>query len=202
MSVVLWELDGRERLLGGGDIRWVDRLRDNDACTSKAFFFECDSARCGIAGASRDGAVAEVRVPVVVADRFEVLPKKSFASVSIGVIGVTGDDESMDELSADIMGVLRKLRSMVEKSESLLEPIEAPEEPLSEEMSGAVRAWTFVVEINSVGREFKLRSIYLMLFPRTGVESSSLFARFFRVRLVKALASAMVVEAMIEEMYG
>lgn len=200
--MVLWELDGRGRLFGGGDIRWVDRLRDNDACTSNAFFFECDGARCGIAGASRDGAVVEVRVPVVVADRFEVVPKKSVSSLSIGVVGVTGDDESMDELSADIIGVLRKLRSIVEKSESLLEPIEVPEEPLSEEMSGAVRAWTFVVEINSVGREIKLRSIYLMLFPRTGVESSSLFARFFRVRLVIALASAMVVEAMIEEVYG
>jgi hypothetical protein len=87
-----------------------------------------------------------------------------------------------------------KLRSILEKSDSLPESTEA-EEPLSDAISGAVRAWRFVVEINSVGRDIKLRSMvpvaYLTLVPRLGVGCSWL--RLFR--LVKARASDMVVEA-------
>jgi len=86
-----------------------------------------------------------------------------------------------------------KLRSILEKSDSLPESTEA-EEPLSDAISGAVRAWRFVVEINSVGRDIKLRlmvpAAYLTLVPRLGVGCS---LRLFR--LVKARASDMVVEA-------
>jgi hypothetical protein len=57
----------------------------------------------------------------------------------------------MDDVSLEAL--LRKLRSIVEKSESLAEEIEAVEEPEAVRMSGAVKAWTFVVEISSVGSE-------------------------------------------------
>jgi len=76
-----------------------------------------------------------VRVSAVVADRFEEDVKKSLASL-ISVIGVIGDASDMDELSEDMVGVFKKLRSMLEKSESLPELIDDPEEALSELMSG------------------------------------------------------------------
>ncbi len=65
--------------------------------------------------------------------------------------GVAGPLSSMDDVSLEAL--LRKLRSIVEKSESLAEEIEAVEEPEAVRMSGAVKAWTFVVEISSVGSE-------------------------------------------------
>jgi len=67
------------------------------------------------------------------------------------VTGVAGPLSSMDDVSLEAL--LRKLRSIVEKSESLAEEIEAVEEPEAVRMSGAVKAWTFVVEISSVGSE-------------------------------------------------
>jgi hypothetical protein len=77
----------------------MDRLRDSSTCA----FFECDSARLGIAGVSKVGMSPDVRVPAVVADRSGVLSKKPFSSSVLGVMG----DDSIDELSADVPGVLR-----------------------------------------------------------------------------------------------
>jgi hypothetical protein len=45
----------------------------------------------------------EVRVPAVVADRFGALSKKPLSSSVFGVMG----DDSKEELSADVAGVLR-----------------------------------------------------------------------------------------------
>lgn len=84
--------------------------------------------------------------------------KKALPLSLAGVIGVAGPLLSIDE--ASLPELLRKLRSMVEKSDSLpLEMIEADEEPETLRISGAVNACTLVVEINSVGREIKLRLI-------------------------------------------
>jgi len=110
----------------------------------------------------------DVRVPAVVADRFGALSKKVESSSLWGVMG----DESIDELSADVAGVLRYVRS-AEKSESPAELIDEPEEAVDDPetfrtMSGYVWACTLVVEINSVGREICVRSIRpwsLMLPP-------------------------------------
>lgn len=86
---------------------------------------------------------------------------------------------------------LRKLLSMVEKSESFPELTDAPEDVAeTDRISGAVKAWTFVVEISSVGREIISRLIvpaaYLTVLDRAGVNSSRL------MRFVKALANDMV----------
>lgn len=86
-------------MFGGGDILRIDRLRDSSTCA----FFECESARCGIAGVSKVGMSVDVRVPAVVADLFGALSKKPLSSSAFGVMG----DDSMDELSADVAGVLR-----------------------------------------------------------------------------------------------
>lgn len=105
----------------------------------------------GRVGAS--GVAAGVRTAAVGTSR--LASKKDFTSSMGGVMGVTGD-ESIDEESLPERP--RKLRSMVEKSESLPELIEEPEDDAEMlRMSGAVRAWRFVVEINSVGREIILR---------------------------------------------
>lgn len=42
---------------------------------------------------------------------------------------------------------------MVEKSDSLAEEIDPDDEPDMVRISGAVNAWTLVVDINSVGNE-------------------------------------------------
>lgn len=103
-------------------------------------------------------------------------------------MGVGGDES-----------LVRKLRSMVEKSESCPECVdeELEEDDVSEtlRMSGAVKACTFVVDINSVGREMLLRSIvpgvYRTVLPLTGVDGvPSSLCRF--KRLVKALARDML----------
>lgn len=77
--------------------------------------------------------------------------KKDLWSSEAGVTGVAGPLSSMDDVS--LSELLRKLRSIVEKSESLAEEMEAVEEPEALRISGAVNAWTFVVEISSVGSE-------------------------------------------------
>lgn len=82
--------------------------------------------------------------------------KNDLASVA-GVTGVAGPLLSTEELS--LPALVRKLRSMVEKSESLLDETEPADEPEILRISGAVKAWTLVVEISSVGREMRLRSI-------------------------------------------
>jgi hypothetical protein len=77
----------------------MDRLRESSTCA----FFECDGARWGIAGVSKVGRSPDVRVPAVVADCFGALSKKPLSSSVLGVMG----DDSIDELSADVPGVLR-----------------------------------------------------------------------------------------------
>ncbi len=120
--------------------------------------------------------------------------KKDRESSLAGVTGVAGPLLSMEEESlALLLPLLRKLRSMVEKSESLLDEIEPVEEPEALRMSGAVKACTFVVEINSVGSEMRLRLIvpgaYLTLVPRWG---ESGWSTLRLLRRVNARAKAMV----------
>jgi len=117
----------------------------------------------GMAGVSKAGDEA-----IVGRDGIGCFTSKNDREPSLaGVTGVAGPLLSMEEAS---LALLRKLRSMVEKSESLLEEIEPVEEPEPVRMSGAVKACTFVVEINSVGNEMRLRLIvpaaYLTLVPR------------------------------------
>ena len=100
-----------------------------------------------------------------------------------GVLGVAGDDPSTEESSVML---LRKLVSMVEKSDSLPELTESAEdEPETDLISGAVRAWTFVVEMSSVGREIISRLIvpgaYLGVPDRVKPGSSRLM-RFVKAR--------------------
>jgi len=95
--------------------------------------------------------------------------KNDLASSVAGVTGVAGPLLSMDEVS--LAALLRKLRSMVEKSEeSLFKEMETAEEPDALRISGAFKACTLVVEINSVGRDMRLRLIVpmecLILAPR------------------------------------
>jgi len=82
--------------------------------------------------------------------------KNDLASVA-GVIGVAGPLLSTEDVSLPVL--VRKLRSMVEKSESLPDESDPVEDPERLRISGAVNAWTLVVEISSVGREMRLRSI-------------------------------------------
>jgi len=124
-----------------------------------------------------------------------LLSKKLDCSMR-GVMGVAGDEASMEELSVRSWS-LRKLLSKVEKSESWLELTDEPEDSVDlpiEGMSGALRAWTLVVEINSVGKEIMSRRMlpaaYLMVLLRLGATSVS--SRF--MRLVKARAIDMVVD--------
>jgi len=142
-------------------MRWIDRLRDSSTCA----FLEWDGARLGIAGASSPG-------DATIAGRAGTgcfASKNDLASSVAGVTGVAGPLLSMDEVS--LPALLRKLRSMVEKSEeSLLKERETAEEPEALRISGAFKACTLVVEINSVGSDMRLRLIVpkecLTLVPR------------------------------------
>lgn len=95
--------------------------------------------------------------------------KKDLTSSVAGVTGVAGPLLSTDE-EESLLDRLRKLRSIVEKSESFTEETEPAEEEEALRMSGAVKACTLVVEINSVGREMRLRLMvpcgYRTLVPR------------------------------------
>ena len=82
--------------------------------------------------------------------------KNDLASVT-GVTGVAGPLLSTEEVSLPVL--VRKLRSMVEKSESLPEEIEPVDDPETLRISGAVKAWTLVVESSSVGKEMRFRSM-------------------------------------------
>jgi hypothetical protein len=82
--------------------------------------------------------------------------KNDLASVA-GVTGVAGPLLSTEELSLPVL--VRKLRSIVEKSESFADEIDPEDDAEMLRMSGAFNAWTLVVEISSVGREMRLRSI-------------------------------------------
>jgi len=161
--------------VGGGDMRCIDRLRDNStwAC------LECDGARWGMDGASKLG----------VKSKFSLSAKKSAASF-LGVTGVAGDDDSMDEVS--VPALLRKLRSIVEKSESLIDDTDEDDDEEILRMSGALSAWTFVVEISSTGMEICARLIvpgaYLTVLPLARGACGSVRL----VRLVRARARPIV----------
>jgi len=143
----------------------MDRLRDSSTCA----FFECDGERCGSTGTSKPGGVAggERGPGIDITGGFT--SKNDLTSSIGGVVGVMGE-ESIEDVS--VPELFRKLRSIVEKSESLPECIDEPEDPEILRISGAVKAWTFVVEISSVGREIRWRLMvpgaYLTLVPRTG----------------------------------
>lgn len=83
--------------------------------------------------------------------------KNELAPSVAGVTGVAGPLLSTDELSFPVLE--RKLLSMVEKSESLADEIDPVDDPEVLRMSGAVKACTLVVEINSVGKEMRVRSM-------------------------------------------
>ena len=105
-----------------------------------------------------------------------------------GVLGVAGEESFTEESSVML---LRKLVSIVEKSDSLPELTESAEDEAETDLiSGAVRAWTFVVEMSSVGREIMSRLIvpgaYLEVPDLIKPVSSRL------MRLVKARASDIV----------
>lgn len=110
--------------------------------------------------------------------------KNDLLSSFAGVTGVAGPLLSIEELSLPVL--VRKLRSMVEKSESFPEETDPEEDPVVLRMSGAVNAWTFVVEINSVGREMRLRLMvpggYLTLVPRWKVWSTLRLLRLVNAR--------------------
>lgn len=111
-----------------------------------------------------------------------------------GVTGVAGPLLSMEELSLPVL--VRKLRSMVEKSESLTEENDPDEDPEMDRISGAFKAWTLVVEINSVGREIRLRSMVpvanLTVVLRCRGAAACSMLRL--TRLVKERARDMVVD--------
>lgn len=128
-----------------------------------------------------------------------LLEKKSIVSwlrprSERGVLGVIGLRSDVEELSA-----VRKLLSMLEKSLSLW--IESEEDELLSEppedfrMSGALRAWTFVVERNSVGREIlallMVPGVYLTVRDRGRMVFSSPLV-CARARLVRLRTRDMV----------
>ena len=130
-----------------------------------------------------------------------LLEKKSFVSLprpksEKGVNGVIGLRSEEEELSA-----VRKLLPMLEKSLSLWmelaedELVSDPPETLR--MSGALRAWTLVVERSSVGREILARLIvpgaYLTVQDRGRVFSSPRVCAL--ARLVKLRTRDMVLVA-------
>jgi len=143
-----------------------------------------------MAGASvLDWVPLEERPVAVVADRLgDVGSKNALRWVGSGVMG----EDSMEELSAEVVGVLRKLLEVEEKSEPSAERREALDEVLdADRMSGAFSAWTLVVESSSVGREILERSMVPAAYLKEPSEASC----WRLARLVKALASDMVEEA-------
>ena len=125
----------------------------------------------------------------------DCLASKNDFDCSIGgVMGVAGEEMSMEESS--VFWLLRNALSIVlEKSESLPELTDsaddADDEAEMDRMSGAFNAWTFVVDINSVGRDImflRMEPVAYRTVPfRVGEEGSSRFMRF-----VKALARDIV----------
>lgn len=71
----------------------MDRFRDSSTCA----FFECEGARCGRTGASGcDGVISEVMTNGPVSF---CLSKNDFDCSIAGVLGVAGDENSIDEAS-------------------------------------------------------------------------------------------------------
>jgi len=108
-------------------------------------------------------------------------------------------DDSIDEVSGEVHGELMKLREICEKSESSPDRNdELDEDDEIDLISGAVRARTFVVEINSVGREIWPRwmvpvgNLTLPSRVGSGAGTSERLAR-----LVRALARAIVEEDIV-----
>lgn len=169
-------------------LRLKDRWRDSSTCA----FLLWLGARCGMAGTGAGAVVADVT---------GLLEKKSLVSLPIpisekGVNGVMGLREEEEELSA-----VKNPLSMLEKSLSLwIEPDEVElvsERPETLRMSGALRAWTLVVESNSVGSEILARLMvpgaYLTVQERGRVFSSPRVCA--RARLVKLRTRDMVLVA-------
>jgi hypothetical protein len=180
---MLVRIAGLSNVDGGGVILWIDFLHDSSTWA----FLEWEGARCGTAGTSGIDSVAIMTGP----GRTFLESKKDLERSTAGVIGVAGDDDPSTEESSLLE--LRKLLSMVEKSESFAELIESPEDVEVEIdlMSGAVNAWTLVVEMSSVGSEIisllMVPGAYLEVPDLVGVDASSRF-----MRLVKALANDIV----------
>lgn len=107
----------------------------------------------------------------------------------MGVMGVAGEESLLRT---------RKLRSMVEKSESFPECSDEELDDADENfpISGAVKACTLVVEMSSVGREIILRLMvpgaYLTVFPLASGEEVAASSSLRRTRLVKARARDMI----------
>jgi hypothetical protein len=179
-------------VVGGGVRRDDERLRARSwwAC------FEWETARWGREGVSLEAVPADERLPDAVFDLFGdvAVSKNPLRWTGSGEIG----DDSIEEVSGEVAGVLRKLLEVEEKSEPSAERRETLDEPLETDlMSGAFKAWTLVVERSSVGNEILERSMvpaaYLKWVSEGPVEASCW--RF--ARLVKALASAMVEVAIL-----
>jgi len=167
-------------------MREMDRLRESSTWA----FFECDRARCGIAGASIE-LLLDGRTPAVVADRWGMSKK---LMVLLGSLDM-GDD-SIDDAGV-VVAVSMKLREMVVKSESLLDMMEELDDE-EEEMAlrslifGAFKALTFVVEMSSVGSDMRSLLIVPLTLPsRVGTCFSLLKPRF--VRFVSARARDAIV---------
>lgn len=108
--------------------------------------------------------------------------------------GATGDD-SGDEVAGEVAGVLRKLLAVDEKSEPSAERREALDEALEmERISGALSAWTLVVDKNSVGKEILERSMVPAAYLKDESECEAGASCWRFARLVKALASDIVEE--------
>lgn len=102
-------------------------------------------------------------------------------------------DDSIEDGSGEVAGVPRELFKIGEKSESSAERREALDDALEmERMSGALSAWTLVVDKSCVGKEIFERSIVpganLKVASEDGEEASCCLL----ARLVKALPSAMI----------
>jgi len=116
-------------------MREIDRFRAISWCAR----FEWESARCGIAGASRLELLDVERVvPTEVTDLFDIFESKN--DVECPCSGVIGDD-SIEELSGVVAGLSRKLLEMWEKSESSPDRRdEFDDEAVIDRMSGALSA--------------------------------------------------------------
>jgi len=191
MSTLLRTTVGPARDVGGGDRRDIDRLRESSTCA----FFECDRARLGRAGASRE-LLLEGRAPAKVFERCGMSKKLTVVLASVETGDVSTDDAGVVAAESSM-----KLREIVVKSESLPDMIEElddvvePEVPLRSLMFGAFRALTLVVESNSVGSEMRfllmVPAAYLTLPSRVGVVAVWLMPRF--VRFVSARAREAIV---------
>lgn len=103
----------------------------------------------------------------------EEVSKNALRGAGSGVMG----DDSIDEVSGDVAGVLSRLLEKAENSESSAERMDALDEALEmDRMSGALSAWTLVVERSSVGKEMLERLMVPVAYlkaPSEGAEDAS-----------------------------